>query len=106
MRSCVQPIRSPILPYGSTPEVTMAVTSTTNASNRDASGKRAPSELPGTLGDFVAEAARRFGDAPALVMKPGFRGRVTTYRGLDQLALRVAGLLQQAGVQKGDRVLL
>jgi long-chain acyl-CoA synthetase len=71
-----------------------------------ASADRSPHGVPETLGDFVADAARRFGDAPALVMKPGFRSRVTTYRGLDQLALRVASLLRQDGVQKGDRVLL
>jgi long-chain acyl-CoA synthetase len=52
------------------------------------------------------DAARRFGDAPALVMKPGFRARVMTYRGLEQRAVQVANLLRQAGVQKGDRVLL
>lgn len=59
-----------------------------------------------TLGEFVAEAARRFGDTPALVTKPGIRSLVTTYRDLARNALRVASYLRGAGVQKGDRVLL
>jgi long-chain acyl-CoA synthetase len=88
-------------------EDTMAVELAATTSQRGGmSADPALSGFPQTLGDFVADVARRFGDAPALVMKPGFRSRVTTYRGLDQIALRVAGLLRLAGVQKGDRVLL
>ncbi len=75
------------------------VTSTSDAA-------RASQPFPETLGDFLADVARRYGDAPALVIRPGFRRRETSYRELDELARRVARELQIRGVAKGDRVLL
>lgn len=61
---------------------------------------------PRTLADLPSHLARQFGDRPALLIKPGFRTRVTTYQQLDELASRAARLLQERGVRKGDRVLL
>jgi len=52
------------------------------------------------------EIAERWGDNPALLMKPGLRTRVTTYAQLETQALRMGRYLQQHGVTKGDRVLL
>src|SRR4051794_16275916 len=68
--------------------------------------KQQPSAFGETLGAFIAEKGRRFGDAPALTIKPGFRTRVTTYRELDVLARRIARELHRRGVRPGDRVLL
>ncbi len=62
--------------------------------------------FPATLGEFLTDVARRYGNAPALVIRPGFRRRETSYRELDALAGRVARELQLRGVTKGDRVLL
>ncbi|MBM2809537.1 MAG: AMP-binding protein [Chloroflexi bacterium] len=58
------------------------------------------------FGEFLATAADRYGDRPALLIKPGFRTRITTYRGLERGALRVGRYLQARGIGKGDRVLL
>lgn len=63
-------------------------------------------EEAATLGDFLTEIAARHGRLPALIIKPGFRTRVTTYARLETLALRAGRYLQQRGVKKGDRVLL
>ena len=43
-----------------------------------------------TLNDIVAESARRFGDRPALLIKPGFRTRVWSYADLADIVPRVA----------------
>src|SRR4051794_16374354 len=59
-----------------------------------------------TLGDFLGEIARKYGPYPALIMKPSFRSRVTTFRELEEMSLRMARYLQERGVEKGDRVLL
>jgi long-chain acyl-CoA synthetase len=61
---------------------------------------------PETLGDFLTDAARRHGGKPALVIKPGVRDRVTTYQSLERDATRVAHLLQERKIAKGDRVLI
>src|SRR5687768_12842074 len=69
--------------------------------------ERAPTSAHAqTLGDFAAELSRRHGTKPALIIKPGVRDRITTYAGLDQLASRVARLLQLRKISPGDRVLL
>jgi long-chain acyl-CoA synthetase len=54
----------------------------------------------------LRDAATRFGDRPALLIKPGFRTRIWTYRDLADLAPRVAGVLAGQGLERGDRVLL
>jgi len=59
-----------------------------------------------TLNDVLDASARRFGEAPALMIKPGFRTRVWTYRDLADLVPRVGCVLQRWGVQRGDRVIV
>lgn len=65
-----------------------------------------PATTGGTLGDLLSEAARAFPMNAALVMKPGVRRRLTTYRELERLALRCARYLQERGIEKGDRVMI
>ena len=59
-----------------------------------------------TVNDFLDNIARRFGDRPALLFKPGFRYHVWSYRELRHTAAQVGALLQERGVGKGDRVIL
>jgi long-chain acyl-CoA synthetase len=59
-----------------------------------------------TLGDFVQSLAERFGPRPALLQKPGKTTEVWSYSDLKERANRVARLLREHGVQKGDRVIL
>ena len=56
------------------------------------------------LVSFLHEAAQQYGAKPALLMKPGFRYRTWTYDEMWAESGRVATLLQQRGIQKGDRV--
>lgn len=65
-----------------------------------------PAPYAPTIGDFVASIGRRYDGNPALVTKPTFRNRITTYSELDQQSARVARYLQRQGVVKGDRVLI
>jgi acyl-CoA synthetase (AMP-forming)/AMP-acid ligase II len=55
------------------------------------------------LAAVVREAARRFGDAPAIV---DAAGRVVTYREIDQHSDAVAAAMVGRGVRAGDRVVL
>ena len=50
-----------------------------------------------TVNDFLDNIARRFGDRPALLFKPGFRYRVWSYRELRHTAAQVAALLRERG---------
>ncbi|MCZ6892296.1 MAG: class I adenylate-forming enzyme family protein, partial [Chloroflexi bacterium] len=59
-----------------------------------------------TLVRFLQDAADRFGPRPALFFKPSIRYQKWTYTDLWEGAGRVASLLQQRGLNKGDRVLL
>ena len=61
---------------------------------------------PQTLTQFLLETAHRFGDRPALSFKSGLRYRQWSYAQLWEEAGKVASLLQQRGINKGDRVLL
>jgi acyl-CoA synthetase (AMP-forming)/AMP-acid ligase II len=54
------------------------------------------------LGDTVREAARRFGDATAIVAPDGS----ATYRELDERSDRIAGSLSAMGLRAGDRIAL
>lgn len=59
-----------------------------------------------TLIDLLREAAAKYGDRPALLIKPGFRTRIWTYRDLADTASRVARILSEQGLERGDRVLI
>ncbi|HEV8252674.1 MAG TPA: AMP-binding protein [Candidatus Limnocylindria bacterium] len=59
-----------------------------------------------TLIDLLRESAARYADRPALLIKPGFRTRIWTYRDLVELAPRVARVLSEQGLERGDRVLI
>ncbi len=62
--------------------------------------------MTGTLAEFLQERARRFGPRTALLIKPGSRYRKWSYSDLWEQAGRLASLLQQRGLQRGDRALL
>lgn len=59
-----------------------------------------------TLNDLLETAANRFGDSPALVIKPGIRERSWSYRELWEASGRVAAFLHGRGIAKGDRVVI
>ncbi len=59
-----------------------------------------------TLLDIIDASARRFGNRPALLIKPGFRTKKWTFADLADLIPRVARALADAGVRPGDRVIL
>jgi len=59
-----------------------------------------------TLNDILDASAARFGSKPALIIRPGFRTRVWTYRELADLVPRVARSLSDSGISRGDRVVI
>ncbi len=59
-----------------------------------------------TLIDLVATGAQRFGDKPALLIRPSFRTRVWRYRDLGRDVPRVARVLADAGIRPGDRAII
>jgi long-chain acyl-CoA synthetase len=59
-----------------------------------------------TLVDKFREAAERYGDRPALLIKPGFRTRSWSYRDLAECAPRVARVFTDLGLERGDRVVI
>ncbi len=59
-----------------------------------------------TLVQLLREAADRFEARPALLFRPGIRYQTWSYRQLWEESGRVASLLQQRGLNKGDRALL
>lgn len=59
-----------------------------------------------TLNDILDASAVRFGNKPALIIRPGFRTRVWTYRQLADLVPRVARSLSDSGISRGDRVVI
>ena len=59
-----------------------------------------------TIIDLAERAVAEYGDARALVIKPGFRTRIWTYADIGQQVPRVAHRLREAGVEPGDRVLI
>ena len=59
-----------------------------------------------TLAHLLEGSARRFGPRPALLFKPGAHYEQWTYAQCWEGAGKVASLLQQRGLGKGDRVLL
>ncbi|MDP9467746.1 MAG: long-chain fatty acid--CoA ligase, partial [Chloroflexota bacterium] len=59
-----------------------------------------------TLVDLLRESAARYRDRPALLIKPGFRTRIWSYGDLLELAPRVARVLADQGLERGDRILI
>ena len=59
-----------------------------------------------TLIDLLREAAAKYRERPALLIKPGLRTRTWTYGDLADLAPRVARVLSEQGLERGDRVLI
>src|SRR5919201_1838389 len=59
-----------------------------------------------TLLDIVRASAERFGDKPALLIKPAFRTRTWTYRDIAEAVPRIARVLADSGVRRGDRVVI
>ncbi|HSW94668.1 MAG TPA: AMP-binding protein [Patescibacteria group bacterium] len=59
-----------------------------------------------TLNEILDASAARFGSKPALIIRPGFRTRVWTYRDLSELVPRVARYLADSGIARGDRVVI
>lgn len=58
-----------------------------------------------TLNDILEESAKKFGNKPALIIKPGFRTRTWSYRDLSDVVPRIARHLADSGIRKGDRVI-
>ena len=59
-----------------------------------------------TLNDLLETAASRFGDSPALLIKPGIRVRCWQYSELWEASGQVAAFLLRQGIAKGDRVVI
>ena len=59
-----------------------------------------------TLLDILESSAARFGRKPALLIKPGFRTRIWSYRQLADVVPRVARVFHDAGIAKDDRVVI
>lgn len=59
-----------------------------------------------TLVDLVRTGAERFDRRPALLIRPFFRTRAWRYRDLGRIVPRAAGVLREAGVAEGDRVIV
>ena len=56
-----------------------------------------------TIIEFLAGAAERFGERPAVMFKPGIRYQKWSYAELWEDAGRVASLLRERALEKGDR---
>jgi long-chain acyl-CoA synthetase len=59
-----------------------------------------------TLIDLVTSGAARFGEKPALMIRPSFRTRVWRYEDLGRDVPRAARVLADSGVERGDRVIV
>jgi long-chain acyl-CoA synthetase len=59
-----------------------------------------------TVLELVQESVRRFDRRPFLLIRPGFRTRVTRYRDLGRLVPRAARVLRDQGLQPGDRAII
>ena len=59
-----------------------------------------------TLIQLLERAVEDHGPRQALIIKPGFRTRIWTYRDIGDQVPRVASVLRDAGVQPGDRILI
>ena len=59
-----------------------------------------------TVLDLMRDAVRRYDRKPFLLIRPGFRTRVTRYRDLGRIVPRVARVFHDHGLRKGDRVII
>jgi long-chain acyl-CoA synthetase len=59
-----------------------------------------------TVVDLLRDATQRYDRRPALLIRPGFRTRRWRFRDLADQVPRVAGLLRDAGIGPGDRVIV
>jgi long-chain acyl-CoA synthetase len=59
-----------------------------------------------TVLELMQDAVRRYDRKPFLLIRPGFRTRVTRYRDIGRLAPRVARVLHDRGLRKGDRAII
>ena len=59
-----------------------------------------------TLVDFLQARAEEFGGRDALLFRPGFRYRRWSYADIWEGAGRIAAMLQQRGLSRGDRALI
>jgi long-chain acyl-CoA synthetase len=85
---------------------TAAPPRTSEPATRASSRASRAASTGGTLVDLLLDSAARYGDKPALLIKPGFRTRIWSYRDLADLCPRVAGVLRGQGLDAGDRVLI
>ncbi|TMD29589.1 MAG: hypothetical protein E6I94_06305 [Chloroflexi bacterium] len=60
----------------------------------------------GSLGEMVADVARKYDDHPALIIRPSFRTRTWRYRDLGTVVPRAARVLVDAGLGPGDRAII
>jgi long-chain acyl-CoA synthetase len=59
-----------------------------------------------TVLELVQDSVRRFDRKPFLLIRPGFRTRVTRYRDLGRLVPQVARVLRDRGLEPGDRAII
>jgi len=59
-----------------------------------------------TLTDLLEESTQRFGNATALVIKPGIRQQRWSYARLWDYSGRLASVLEQRGLARGERVII
>ena len=59
-----------------------------------------------TVLELVQDSVKRFDRKPFLLIRPGFRTRVTRYRDLGRLVPRVARVLRDRGLEPGDRAII
>ena len=59
-----------------------------------------------TVLELMQDAVRRYDRKPFLLIKPGFRTRITRFRDLGRIVPRVARVLHDRGLRKGDRAII
>jgi long-chain acyl-CoA synthetase len=59
-----------------------------------------------TVLELMQEAVARYDRKPFLLIRPGFRTRITRYRDLGRIVPRVARVLHDRGLRKGDRAII
>ena len=71
-----------------------------------ASDQSRPRTGGATLLDLLSAAFAQYAARPALLIKPGFRTRTWTHADLADAMPRVAGVLSEMGLKRGDRVVI